>query len=73
MTRSARNSECVVSGIYICIYLFLFVLFTMSYVFTLRTSYVQAFVCGVCGILSVLCAGFRVPYVQSSVCVMCGV
>ena len=43
----------------------------MSYVFTLRMSYVQVFVRGMYGILSVLCAGFSVSYVQSLVCVMC--
>ena len=43
----------------------------MSYVFTLRMSGVQVSVCGMCGILSVLCAGFSVGDVQSSVCVVC--
>ena len=43
----------------------------MSFVFTLRVSYVQVSVCGMCGILSVLCAGFSVCYVQPLVCVMC--
>ena len=42
----------------------------MSYVFALAMSYVQASVCDMCGILSVLCAGFSVRSVQSLVCVM---
>ena len=42
------------------------------YVFTLLMSCVQVSICGMCGILSVLCAGFSVRSVQSLVCVLCG-
>ena len=42
------------------------------YVFTVRLSYVRGFVCGMCGTLSVLCAGFSVRGVQSLVCVIWG-
>ena len=44
----------------------------MSYVFTLLMSNVKGSACDMCGILSVLCAGFSVPSVWSLVCVMCG-
>ena len=54
----------VILYIYITLYTYVYIIWTMSYVSTLGMSYVQVSVCGMCGILSVLRAGFSVRYVQ---------
>ena len=55
-----------------CYIIYLVFISCLTYVFTSMMCHVQVFVCELCGILSVLCAGFSVPSVKSLVCVMCG-
>ena len=52
--------------------MYIYIIQTMSFVFTLMMSCVQVSVCDMYGNLSVLCAGLSVRSVQSLVCVVCG-